>query len=258
MSDVRFFAHRGSSARYPEHTRAAYRQAVADGADGIECDVRLTSDGAVVCWHDATVTRTTGAEGRVDRLSLAELRRLDLLRGATVPAELGDPDEQLMTLPALLALVETAGRPLLLAIELKPARGHERRLVDAVLEVLDAAGWDRDTGRLASVQVSLMTFSVPTLDALQAEVTPALLVLLVEEDDPEPLALLDAGTVGAGPGIDEVRREPDRVRAWLARGSHVRVWTVNSVEDLDLCLELGVQDIITDRPAELRAALDRR
>src|SRR4051795_9125423 len=138
MTDVRFFAHRGSSARYPEHTRAAYRQAVADGADGIECDVRLSSDGAVVCWHDETVTRTTGAEGRVDRLSLAELGRLDLLRGATVPEELGDPDEQLMTLPALLALVETAGRPLLLAIELKPAHGHghERRLVDAVLEVL--------------------------------------------------------------------------------------------------------------------------
>jgi glycerophosphoryl diester phosphodiesterase len=64
--------------------------------------------------------------------------------------------------------------------------------------------------------------------------------------------------VGAGPGIDDVRRQPERVRAWVDRGTHVRVWTVNTVEDLELCLEAGVRDIITDRPAELRAELDGR
>jgi len=255
MTDVRFFAHRGSSARYPEHTRAAYRQAIDDGADGIECDVRLTEDGAVVCWHDATVERTTGAKGRVDRFSLAELGRLDLLRGARIPAAHGEASEQLVTLPALLALIESAGRPMLLAIELKPDRGSERRLVEAVLEILAAAGWDPATGRVGDVEVSLMAFSVPVITALLEQVPASLLVLLLEEATPKALALLDARTVCAGPGIDEVRRRPDRVRSWIAQGSQVRVWTVNTVEDLEFCLDLGVRDIITDRPAELRAAL---
>src|SRR4051794_2079816 len=242
MTDVRFFAHRGSSARYPEHTRAAYRQAIADGADGIECDVRLTGDGAVVCWHDGTGRRTTGAGGRGDRMSLAELRRLDVVRGVVVPAEHGEPSEQLVTLPGLLALVESAGRPLLLAIELKPVRGKERRLVDAVLEVLDAAGWDPATGAVGSVQVSLMSFSRAVVTALLERVASSLLVLLVDRDTRGTLPLLETG-VGAGPGIDQVRRHPERVRAWVARRTHVRVWTVNTDADLQLCLGLGVRDI---------------
>jgi glycerophosphoryl diester phosphodiesterase len=257
MTDVRFFAHRGSSARYPEHTRAAYLQAIADGADGIECDVRLTADGALVCWHDATVRRTTGANGRVDRMDLADLQRLDLLRGAAVPVDLGEPAEQLVTLPGLLALAESADRPLLLAVELKSVRGQERRLVEAVLEVLDAAGWDPLTGRVGSAQVSLMAFSLAVVTALTERVPAQIVVLLLERDSRSAVPLLEAG-VGAGPGVDLVRRRPDRVRAWIAAGSSVRVWTVNTVADLRLCLDVGVRDIITDRPAELRATLARR
>ena len=58
-------AHRGSSADVPEHTLAAYEQAVADGADALECDVRLTADGHLVCVHDRRIDRTSDGRGIV-------------------------------------------------------------------------------------------------------------------------------------------------------------------------------------------------
>ena len=71
------FAHRGSSADLPEHTLDAYRRAIDEGADGLECDVRLTRDGHVVCIHDRRLDRTSNGRGLVSRATLAELERLD-------------------------------------------------------------------------------------------------------------------------------------------------------------------------------------
>ena len=70
------FAHRGASAHAPENTLAAFELALAQGADGIELDVKLSADGHAVVIHDAAVDRTTGAHGMVKDLSLAELRAL--------------------------------------------------------------------------------------------------------------------------------------------------------------------------------------
>src|SRR5258705_3174798 len=71
------FAHRGASAHAPENTLAAFELALAQGADGIELDAKLSADGHVVIIHDAAVDRTTDRQGRVKDMSLAELRSLD-------------------------------------------------------------------------------------------------------------------------------------------------------------------------------------
>ena len=68
-------AHRGASADRPEHTRAAYALALQEGADGVECDVRLTRDGHLVCVHDRRVDRTSTGTGLVDRLKQARSRK---------------------------------------------------------------------------------------------------------------------------------------------------------------------------------------
>ena len=73
-------AHRGASADAPEHTLAAYVQAVADGADALECDVRLTADGHLVCVHDRRIDRTSSGRGVVSVMTLADLDRLDFGR----------------------------------------------------------------------------------------------------------------------------------------------------------------------------------
>ncbi len=70
-------AHRGASDREPEHTLAAYLQAIELGADALECDVRLTADGHLVCVHDRTVNRTSNGTGIVSTLELAQLEGLD-------------------------------------------------------------------------------------------------------------------------------------------------------------------------------------
>lgn len=72
------FAHRGSSGLFPEHSRAAYQRAIEEGADGLEIDLHLTADGEPVCFHDATVDRTSNGTGAVAELSLAQLRSLDV------------------------------------------------------------------------------------------------------------------------------------------------------------------------------------
>src|SRR5512132_864966 len=71
------FAHRGASAHAPENTLAAFELALAHQADAIELDVKLTADGHVVVIHDPTVDRTTGSQGRVKDLSLAQIRALE-------------------------------------------------------------------------------------------------------------------------------------------------------------------------------------
>src|SRR3954466_1576731 len=70
-------AHRGASAERPEHTLAAYDLALKEGADGVECDVRLTRDGHLVCVHDRRVDRTSNGTGLVSEMTLAQLREFD-------------------------------------------------------------------------------------------------------------------------------------------------------------------------------------
>jgi len=86
------FAHRGASAHAPENTMAAFELALAQQADAIELDVKLSADGYVIVHHDATVDRTTNGKGPVKDLTLSELRKLDAgsffseaFKGQTIP-----------------------------------------------------------------------------------------------------------------------------------------------------------------------------
>jgi glycerophosphoryl diester phosphodiesterase len=73
---MKIYAHRGSSGNNPEMTRSAYEVAIKEGADGFECDVRLSRDGEIVCIHDATTGRIAGKRVWVSRTNLKELQSL--------------------------------------------------------------------------------------------------------------------------------------------------------------------------------------
>jgi glycerophosphoryl diester phosphodiesterase len=274
------YAHRGASAAFPEHTRAAYVQALLDGADGVECDVHLSRDGHLVLHHDAQLGRTSDGRGPVSARTLAELRRLDWTswKGARIPPGHGAPDRQLLTLPELLDLLRGAGRPVGLAVETKHPSPFGHRLEEEVLGLLMREGWDPETGRLDGVTVSLMSFhpdavrhfleTVPARhvcqlvgtttrrtvrDSLRVGPTAAAVLhagmrLVV----PPALPVISAGLVDlVGPGLDFVRARPDLVRQWRAEGRVLRVWTVDTARDVDLCRALGVQQLTTNRPADV-------
>ena len=72
-SVIEIVAHRGSREGAAEHTLTAYRTAIRDGADALECDVRLTADGTLVCLHDRRVDFVSDGRGVVSAMELAEL-----------------------------------------------------------------------------------------------------------------------------------------------------------------------------------------
>ncbi|HEV7167421.1 MAG TPA: glycerophosphodiester phosphodiesterase family protein [Micrococcaceae bacterium] len=277
------YAHRGSSERFAEHTRAAYLQAIADGADGVECDVHLTADLQLVLLHDATLERTSNGTGPVSGFSLAQLRTLDFSswKGAVVPEAYGGPREQLLTLAELVALLRGAGREIGLAIEFKHPSPFGTQPEEQTLALLRSQGWLPETSVLENITISFMSFNPESLQQLARSVPGRFLCQLVAHieggagDGPadggtaseaqlgtlrlalaEGERMLDDGRVGlAGPGIEYLRGHPDRVQRWGAAGTRVRVWTVDTREELDLCLRMGVQELTTNRPAELRALL---
>ncbi|MEU2985010.1 glycerophosphodiester phosphodiesterase family protein [Micromonospora aurantiaca] len=257
------FAHRGASYDLPEHTLAAYLRALDEGADGLECDVRLTRDGHLVCVHDRRLDRTSNGRGLVSARTLAELEALDFgswHRAATLAeddAPLDESHTRLLTLERLLDAVLAAGRPVRLLIETKhPSRYRgevERRLVE-MLRRFGLAEPRPDH----PVQVTVMSFS-PLAVRRVRELAPALPTVLLLEMLPRllPLGRLPFGSRIAGPGVDLVRARPRLVPALRAAGNSVYVWTVNEPEDLELVLEAGVDGVITDRPAHALARLGR-
>jgi glycerophosphoryl diester phosphodiesterase len=281
------YAHRGSSEAFAEHTRAAYLQALADGADGVECDIHLTRDQHAVLLHDANLDRTSDGTGPVADRTLNELRQLDFSswKGVRIPDEYGARSTQLLTLPELLVLLQAAGREIGLAIELKHPSPFQLKLEDRVLEVLRSQGWDPATSRLGNITVSFMSFSPDSVKHLLKSVPSAAVCQLVDDVDvleireelglgaitggalanlmkaaqTEAERILDDCEAGlAGPGIEYVRGHSRTIRRWLNSGRRFRVWTVDSENDVALCQELGIHEITTNRPAQVLAQLSAR
>jgi glycerophosphoryl diester phosphodiesterase len=236
-------AHRGASAAHPEHSRAAYEKALADGADSLEGDVRLSRDGHLVLLHDRTLDRTSDQRGPVSQCSLEQLRRVDF------------GGEGILTLDELIDVAEGAGRPVGLLIETKHPNRYGKAVEQRLLASLRRRGLDRprDGDR---VRVTVMSFS-PLAIRRMRELAPTLPRVQLMDFIPPGLkpSRLPFGARIAGPGLELVRRRPDLVRRLKARGNEVYVWTVNDMADVDLMIRLGVDGIITDRPGEVRAHL---
>ena len=260
MSDAHYrplvFAHRGGADALPEHTLGAYLRALDEGADGLECDIRLTRDGHLVCVHDSKLDRTSNGRGRVSSKTLAELDTLNFGSwhpGYPADAELPDL-ARLLTLERLLEAVLSCGRPVRLLIETKhPSRYGaevERRLI-RMLRHFGLAEPKPDD----DVQVTVMSFAALALRRVRAQAPGLPTVYLMEMTAPGvSRGLLPFGARTAGPGVELVRARPGLLPAFRAAGHQAYVWTVNDADDLDLVLEHRVEGVITDRP---RFVLDR-
>ncbi|MEU6809608.1 glycerophosphodiester phosphodiesterase [Streptomyces sp. NPDC046831] len=263
-------AHRGASEDAPEHTLAAYRKAIEDGADALECDVRLTADGHLVCVHDRRVNRTSNGRGAVSALELADLAALDFGSWRTRSPWRGreeepdwefrpeDPqDTSVLTLERLLELVADAGRRVELAIETKHPTRWAGQVEERLLELLKRFGLDAPPSAAES-QVRIMSFSARSLHRVRAASPTLPTVYLMQFVSPRLRdGRLPAGVRIAGPSIRIVRNHPAYIERLKASGHQVHVWTVNEPADVDLCLGLGVEAIITNRPRVVLHQLGR-
>lgn len=251
--------HRGASSVAPENTLAAFARALDDGADGVEFDVRLARDHVPVVVHDANLRRTALRPERVNQLDSAELRRVDagswFNRRFPALARAEFAREGVPTLSETLALVGPRSR--VIYVEMKCDAGEDYpRLAREVVGRIREQGL---TGR--AVVKSFDHAALAEVTRLAPEIRAA--------------ALFDAGPtrpfVSARAAVSRAlacgAREISLHRALVRRpvveaarrhGLETIIWTADTPEWLGRALALGLRAVITNRPAEMRAALAGR
>lgn len=252
-------AHRGSSKDLPEHTLKAYQRAIDEGADVLECDVRLTADSHLVCVHDRKVDRTSNGTGIVSTLELATLEGLDFgswKRDYGGENEMPDADRErdmLLTLHRLIEMVMSCGREVGLVIETKHPTRYAGQVEHELAKVLTEFGLHRGY-RPGRPYVRVMSFSQLAIARMRQLCPRVPLVYLME--DSVPLRFRDGslpkGVRIAGLNKEIIRRWPKTVKRQHARGHQVYAFPVDDEADIDMCLELGVEAIISNRPAFVR------
>ena len=259
-------AHRGASADEAEHTLAAYARALDEGADGLECDVRLTRDGVLVCVHDRRIDRTSSGRGVVSTLEIADLADLDFGSWHRAGARADDLDgsgeepewdrTSVLTLDRLIEVVTDCGRQVELAIETKHPTRYAGLVELTLVEVLARHGLTRPAAD-AQVRARVMSFAGASLRRLRA-LAPAVPTVYLLERVPMRMrdGSLPAGAIAAGPSLRLLRSFPAYVERVHDAGGEVHVWTVDDPDDVAFVAGLGVDVIITNRPGAVRRQLE--
>ncbi|MDO8733487.1 MAG: glycerophosphodiester phosphodiesterase family protein [Actinomycetota bacterium] len=250
-------AHRGSHEFEPEHSLAAYLRAVDEGADGIECDVRLTTDGTLVCMHDRRIDRTSNGDGTVSAMRLHDLLKYDFSEPeedlASVTPAL-DERRTVLTLRVLLAAMLDSSSTMSFSIETKHPNRFGRYVELELLEELRYFGLVRSSPRDARVRV--MSFSSSAIKRVAAHEPGVPTVYLMRRIPPwRQTGALPGSAHIAGISIEALLKRPQFVSAVQGLHGQVHVWTVNDAEQVTACLSLGVDAIITDRPGMVRAQM---
>lgn len=272
-------AHRGASSTVPEHTLAAYVAAVEAGVDALECDVRMTRDGHLVCVHDRTVNRTSSGRGVVSEFDLEDLNALDFASWRDDLPHAADqlvtaspylagvaPDRLetggVLTLEVLLELVRDTPQDVRLLIETKHPTRYGGLVEKELVSLLGRFGWAGPAPDVPSLKepaamdnrVAVMSFAPTALRRVKLQAPQIPTVLLLDRLLPvRREGLLPTGVPIAGPGLHVLRADPEFVARAHARGHRVYVWTVDEPADVDFVLGLGVDAIITNRPADVLA-----
>jgi glycerophosphoryl diester phosphodiesterase len=260
-------AHRGASAHRAEHTVAAYALALEQGADGLECDVRLTRDGHLVCVHDRTVDRTSNGRGVVSTLTLERMSELDystydpaLPENAEdlLPERMWTPepgDRGVLTLESLLDLVaDSPGTRLF--IETKHPVRYGGLVELKLIALLHRYGLATPKSKEDS-SIVVMSFSALAVRRIRQHSATLPTVLLLGAMSPMRRdGSLPVSADLAGPDIRLLREDPDYVARAAAFGHETYTWTVDEPADIELCRRLGVRYLATNAPATTRTLLD--
>ena len=229
------FAHRGASAHAPENTLAAFELALAQNADAIELDVKLSADGHPIVIHDPMVDRTTGSHGRVKDLPLRELRALD---AGSFFSEKFHGEK----IPTLEEVFEAVGKRTFINVELTNYNTPRDQLVETVCMLVRKCGLQE--------HVMFSSFFASNLSKARAYLPDVPRGLLAFN------GLLGAWARSFGFNFgkyqalhpymtDVTSQQVQRVHRLNRR---IHVWTVNVAEDMRRLFHWGVDAIFTDDP----------
>ncbi len=234
----KIYAHRGASWDFPEHTLDAYLGAIEQGADGFECDVRMTKDDVAILWHDADMKRITNSKflGTISDLTYDEIR----LHYSKV-----------MKLSDLLELAIKHKKDI--AIETKHPVPSGHAVEREIARQLRFYGARLST---AGIHISVMSFSWLALELFRRleigfEVNTVMLLN-------RPTARLFRRFTSAdslGPGIASLRESVASLKTAQSQGAKLFVWTVDNPEEMRFCSDTGVDVLITNKPELARKVL---
>jgi len=229
-------AHRGNRVACPENTLASFRRALADGADILETDLHLTSDGVFVCIHDGTVDRTTDGHGPVAEKTLSQLKELS--------ASYGRPEYAQERVPTLSELAAILPQEVALALELKTDRFLEEGVCRQLAEELQATGI-----RNRTVVLSFALPRVRQMHVVASDIAMGWITLFRFWPLPEVQLL--------GPLWPSVIVNP--LYVWLAHRKGQLVAPLDPTPDRRLWLyrALRCDAVLTDDPGATRMALGR-
>ena len=203
----------------------AYKAAIDEGADGFECDVRLTKDKQLVLWHDADMQRIAGTPARIADSNFAEIKRLY---------------PQIMTLDELLILARDNKKDL--AIETKHPVPSGSAVEKKVMQLIHQEKQNAD--------VFVMSFSWLALENIRRIDPHQQTVALLHDKYSFAMRRFTSAQV-IGPGISAFRKKPHLNQD----PRKLFVWTVDNADDMRFCADNGVDVLITNTPSYARSVL---
>jgi glycerophosphoryl diester phosphodiesterase len=231
---MKFYAHRGASADFPEHTMAAYRGAIEQGALGFECDIRVTKDEVLILWHDANMKKEAKSAAIIANRTYAEIKQI-------YPA--------VMTLNELLDLAIENKKSL--ALETKHPVPTGNRVEELVVAELHKR---KDAIKKSGIDVAIMSFSWFAIERIK-KMDPTIKTVMLLGDITNKITRRFTSAQVIGPSVEMIRKSPELISEIKNSGKELYVWTVDSTEDLQYCASVGVDIVMTNRPAHARSVL---
>ena len=225
------FAHRGASGEFTEGSQAAYEAAITQKADGFECDLRLTKDNQIICYHDRNTARLSKINLEIAKTNYAQLA-----------SEINP-----YRFDQLLKLAIDNKKDLI--IESKhpvPTGGRIERLVNKLLEKNQIAI------KSSGIKITAISFSLLATirnKSMQKDLYQSGLLInnwLYARLNPTSIFAIN---------INLLKQNPNLGSKIKKNGGKLYVWTVNEALDLKFCEKLGADAVITDYPAQARNAL---
>jgi glycerophosphoryl diester phosphodiesterase len=276
--EITVIAHRGASGHAPENTLAAFRTAVESGADYFELDCRLTRDDQVVILHDGDLERTGGEKVAMSELTFEEARHYDVgawfskdFAGERIPTLAESLDAATKDCGVYVEIKSEAGDGAFSAALVAKAMAHDTLTPELRAKWLSEAESHRSVAltrkciadiraKKMEKRVVIQSFSPLICFVARAEAPEIRTELLLSDNKDNPGHFDIIASFGILIGVEGINVSkdsltPERLQRFHDAGKTVAVYTLNAPEEWEHVRALGVDAIITDRPAECIAAL---